>query len=132
MSKLINKTLVFVLFTFFISVAHADEYFESGDFKNIKCSLANGSNGYTDNFSQHFEKMSYTIQGNKLTTQIYSGVFNLSLINQNRYQFVQVWNDSEVVLISIYADKFVYSTNGSSLSNSRMCIGDVVRYTQSN
>ncbi|EKF9193766.1 hypothetical protein O1B31_003403 [Vibrio cholerae] len=111
---------------------NAEEYFESGDFKNIHCSLANGKSGYNENFTKHFDKMSYTIQGNSLTTQLYSGIFKLSLVETGRVQFVQIWNDSEVALISIYPNKFVYSTNGSSFANSRMCIGDVVRYTKNN
>ncbi|HHC7316105.1 hypothetical protein [Vibrio cholerae] len=130
--KPINNTATITLINIYSLNVNAGEYFESGDFKNIHCSLANGYNGYNEDFKKHFDNMSYTIQGNSLTTQLYSGVFKLSLVETGRVQFVQIWNDSEIALISIYPNKFVYSTNGSSFTNSRMCIGDVVRYTKSN
>ncbi len=103
------------------------EFLLFGDFVNVKCALANGSTGHTYDYEHQFDKMNFAIQGNQLTTGLYSGIFTLIMVDNERGVYQQVWNNSEIATLSFHfnSNKLIYSTNGASIANTRLCIADI-------
>ena len=133
-----KKKFIFTLLIFISSnvIAKADLIaVSSGAFHHFDCaSVRDAVDGVqkakSNDFKRdYYEEMSYTVYRNSdgdyyLRTALYRGLFKDVSNKMNKLIFVQIYNGSDVAIISMKGDDVIYTNNGSSIN--RLCKAEIV------